>query len=37
MEKNSILKNNQEEKSLKTPFIIYADTKSLLENIHACD
>ena len=37
MEENSILKNNQEEKSWKTPFIIYADTKSLLEKTHACD
>ena len=30
-EDNKILKCNQEEKSMKVPFIIYADLESLLE------
>ena len=37
MEESSILKHNQDKNILKTPFIIYADTKSLLKKIHACD
>lgn len=37
IQENSIFKNNQNKKSLKILFIIYADTKSLLEKIHACD
>ena len=31
-----ILKNNPGEKSMKVSFIIYADTKSLLEKINIC-
>ena len=35
--KNSnILKYNQGKKCLRMPFIIYADTKSLLEKIFSC-
>ena len=38
MEKGkSIFEYNQDKKCLKTPFIIYVDTKSLLEKIHACE
>ena len=35
-EDNKILKYNPGEKSLKVPFIIYADLKCLLEKIGAC-
>ena len=35
-EDNKILKYNHEEKSMKIPFIIYADLKSLLENMSTC-
>ena len=31
-----ILKHNQGEKSVKVPFIIYADLESLLEKINTC-
>ena len=31
-----ILKYNQGEKSVKVPFIIYADLESLLEKINTC-
>ena len=33
---NEILKYNQGEKSIKVPFIIYADLESLLEKLSAC-
>ena len=33
-EDNKILKYNQGEKSMKVPFIIYADLESLLEKIN---
>ena len=33
---NNILKYNHEEKSMKVPFIIYADMQSLLEKISTC-
>ena len=33
-ENNKILKYNQGEKSMKVPFIIYADLESLLKNEH---
>ena len=33
---NRILKYNQGEKSMKVPFIIYADIESLLENMNTC-
>ena len=33
---NQILKYNQGEKSIKAPFIIYADLDSLLEKMNAC-
>ena len=35
-EDNKILKYNQGEKSMKVPFIIYADLQSLLEKINTC-
>ena len=35
-EDNKILKYNHGEKSLKVPFIIYADLESLLEKMNAC-
>ena len=35
-EDNKILKYNQREKSMKVPFIIYADLESLLEKMNAC-
>ena len=35
-EDNKILKYNQEEKSMKVPFIIYADLESLLEKMNTC-
>ena len=35
-EDNKILKYNQGEKSMKVPFIIYADLESLLEKINTC-
>ena len=35
-EDNKKLKYNHEEKSLKVPFIIYADLESLLDKIHSC-
>ena len=35
-EYNKILKYNHGEKSLKTPAIIYADLKRLLEKTHSC-
>ena len=35
-EDNKILKYDHEEKSMKIPFIIYADLKSLLENMSTC-
>ena len=34
--KESILKYNHGEKSMKVPFIIYADFESLLEKINTC-
>ena len=33
---NNIIKYNQGEKSLKLPFIIYADLECLLEEINTC-
>ena len=36
-EYNKILKFNQEQKSMKIPFVIYANMKSLLEKIQTCD
>ena len=33
---NKILKYNHEEKSMKVPFIIYADLESLLEKMNTC-
>ena len=35
-EDNKILKYNQGEKSIKVPFIIYADLESLLEKLNTC-
>ena len=35
-EENKIIKYNQGEKSIKSPFIIYADLESLLEKISTC-
>ena len=35
-EDNKIIKYNQGEKSIKSPFIIYADLESLLEKISTC-
>ena len=35
-EDNKIIKYNQEEKSIKSPFIIYADLKCLLEKMSTC-
>ena len=35
-EGNKILKYNYGEKSLKAPFMIYADLEFLLEKMHAC-
>ena len=35
-EDNKILKYNYGEKSLKTPFIIYADLEYLLEKMYSC-
>ena len=35
-EGNKILKCNYGEKSLKAPFMIYADLECLLEKIHSC-
>ena len=35
-EDNKILKYNSGEKSMKAPFIIYADLESLLEKISTC-
>ena len=35
-EDNKILKYNHREKSMKVPFIIYADLESLLEKINIC-
>ena len=35
-EDNKILKYNQEEKSIKVPFIIYADLECLLEKMNTC-
>ena len=35
-ENNKILKYNHGEKSMKVPFIIYADFESLLEKIGTC-
>ena len=35
-EENKILKYNHGEKSMKVPFIIYADLDSLLEKISTC-
>ena len=35
-EDNKILKYNYGEKSLKAPFIIYADLECLLEKMHSC-
>ena len=35
-EDNNILKYNYEEKSLKAPFIIYADLEFSLEKMHSC-
>ena len=33
---NKILKYNHVEKSLKAPFMIYADLECLLEKMHLC-
>ena len=33
---NKILKYNHGEKSMKLPFVIYADMASLLNKIHTC-
>ena len=33
---NKILKYSQGEKSMKVPFVIYADLESLLEKINTC-
>ena len=33
---NKLLEYNHGEKSLKVPFIIYADLEPLLEKIHSC-
>ena len=35
-EDNKILKYNQREKSMKVPFVIYADLESLLEKMNTC-
>ena len=35
-EDNKILKYNHGEKSVKAPFLIYADLESLLEKINTC-
>ena len=35
-EDNEILKYNHREKSMKVPFIIYADLESLLEKMNTC-
>ena len=35
-EDNKMLNYNHEEKSMKVPFIIYADLESLLEEINTC-
>ena len=35
-EDNKIIKYNQGEKSIKLPFIIYADLERLLEKISTC-
>ena len=35
-EDNKILKYNHGEKSLKAPFMIYADLECLLEKMHSC-
>ena len=35
-EDNKILKYNHREKSMKVPFIIYADLESLLEKMNTC-
>ena len=35
-EDNKILKCNHGEKSMKAPFIIYADLQSLLEKLNTC-
>ena len=35
-EDNKILKYNQREKSIKVPFIIYADLESLFEKMNTC-
>ena len=35
-EENKIIKYNQGEKSIKSPFIIYADLECLLEKISTC-
>ena len=35
-EDNKIIKYNQEEKSIKSPFIIYADLECLFEKISTC-
>ena len=36
-ENSKILKYNQGEKSLKVPFIIYADLECLLEKLDTCN
>ena len=35
-EENNIIKYNHGEKSIKLPFVIYADLECLLEKISAC-
>ena len=35
-EENKIIKYNQGEKSIKSPFIIYADLECLLEKMNTC-
>ena len=36
IEDNKILKYNHGEKSMKAPFIIYADLECLLDKMHSC-
>ena len=35
-EDNKVIKYNQGEKSIKSPFIIYADLECLLEKMNTC-
>ena len=36
-EDNNILKYNQGEKSMRAPFVVYADLESLLEKMSTCN